>query len=161
MLVISLPAFILSGIILSRMVLILAGLHKGPILNLFEKYGDGEHHFQPVLVFLLWGGVLLWAGSDVGSRLINIPSIVGSIGIILLVLAYIFAQLPVHVRFAANSSLRAPTWYHRLYTYTGREERRQIAYMWLRLPLRTRLIFNSNDRAFFQWADLIIMASVS
>jgi hypothetical protein len=32
--------------------------------------------------------------------------------------------------------------------------------MWLWLPRRLRLIYNASDRAFNQWADLVIMATM-
>jgi hypothetical protein len=42
---------------------------------------------------------------------------------------------------------------------TTRAERRRLAYMWLRLPAKLRLIYNSNDRAFMEWADMVILST--
>ena len=52
-----------------------------------------------------------------------------------------------------------PRWIHELREYTTRDERRRIAYNWLRLPLRTRLHYNSDDRAFMLWADLLVLST--
>jgi hypothetical protein len=56
--------------------------------------------------------------------------------------------------------LNHPRWLFELGERTSRLERRRIAYMWLRLPLRLRLIYNSNDRAFLEWADMVILSTL-
>jgi hypothetical protein len=54
-----------------------------------------------------------------------------------------------------------PGWHGRFMETTSRWERRRIAYMWLRLPLRTRLLYNANDRLFFVWAEQVIVSTVN
>ena len=39
--------------------------------------------------------------------------------------------------------LRFPSWYREIVDHTTREERRKLSYMWLSLPLRTRLLYNA------------------
>jgi hypothetical protein len=53
-----------------------------------------------------------------------------------------------------------PRWYHELRERTTRYERRRIGFMWLHLPARARLSYNSSDRWFFIWADFIIMGTI-
>jgi len=56
--------------------------------------------------------------------------------------------------------MRFPRWYHELRERTTRYERRRIGYMWLHLPLRARLTYNSSDSLFLLWADFVIMGTI-
>lgn len=157
-----LPIFLVSGFLLLRLILVMIGMHKGPLLALFEKYGDEENHFYPVPRLMLWLGVFLVSAQIAFSGIVPVPFIVRHVGAALLAIVYMSSHfLPDSVRKYWQEYPPLPTWYHELRERTGRDERRRIAYMWLRMPLRTRLLFNSNHHAFSQWADLIIMGTVS
>jgi hypothetical protein len=82
-------------------------------------------------------------------------------GLILLALAYFVYYRRDFARRHPEIFLLLPRWCAQLREYTTREERRRIAYYWLNLPLRTQVQFNSNDRAFLIWADMIVMATVT
>ncbi|MEQ8675382.1 MAG: hypothetical protein RLP44_10785 [Aggregatilineales bacterium] len=157
-----LPIFLISGFLLIRLILVMIGMHKAPLLALFEKYGDDENHFYPLPRMMLWLGIFLISTQLAFSEIFNLPSFIMAVGVFLVIIVYMVSNfIPDSVREYLQEFPPFPPWYHDLRARTERDERRRIAYMWLRLPLRTRLLFNSNNRAFFQWADLIIMATVT
>ena len=157
-----LPIFVLSAGLLFRLMLVLSGLHKGPLLALFEKYGDEENHLYPIPRLAFWFGTLCLSGYIAFYNIIFMPVVVVYIGLVLLLAAYLYVfWLPAEVRYKTGDFPPVPTWYHNLRQRTSRAERRRIAYMWLRLPWRARLTYNSNNRAFFAWADLVIMGTVN
>ena len=55
--------------------------------------------------------------------------------------------------------MRYPRWYSELNDRTTREERRRLGYMWLRLPISLKMVYDTNDHAFFQWVDLVLVAT--
>ena len=129
-----------------RLSLVLAGLYKGPILKTFEPYGPDDPVFFPVPHLLLWGSLMVISGGALLKATIPFTLSFGPLGLILL----IWKSLPAF-----------PKWYARFLEDTSRGERRRIAYMWLRLPWRTRLLYNANDRLFFIWAEYVIVATVT
>jgi hypothetical protein len=143
---------------LGRITLILAGFWKDPILRGFEHYGDDERLYNPLPGLLLWSGVLLLGAGIWADPLVeNIPTWLP--GLLLINFAYSAHRYrALWERFPFLLAL--PRWSAQLREYTDREERRRIAYNWLDLSWRTRLLFNGSDRAFLQWADLIVMATV-
>jgi hypothetical protein len=146
---------------LFRELLVLGGWHKGPVLALFEVYGGEAPMYYPLPVILLCIGVIIWCGEMVVSGTDNYqPGAFGITGILFLVLAWIAWHFAEHVRSHIDFMLVLPIWYAKLRENTTRSEQRRLAYMWLRLPLRTRLLYNASDHYFFLWADLVIAASV-
>lgn len=151
---------ILSLIFLMRTVLMMAGFLKGPILATFEKYGDAENVYYPLPSLLLWSGMLVlsvgpWIAPGLRSWVpIVLPSLLLFIG------AYAAYTNPDFALQHPDIFLSYPRWYYELRERTSRYERRRIAYMWLTLPPRLRLAYNGSDRAFNQWADLVIMATM-
>lgn len=142
-------------IMLLRSVLIVIGVHKDPILRSFEKYGE-ESRYSPFIVMLIWAYVFI-----AYHMVIFVPS--PGLFIITLVLSAVF----INGMFINPSSFlfrlrpffdRFPRWYVELSRRTTREERRRIAYLWLRLPLRTRVLYNTHDFYFFKWADLVLLS---
>lgn len=149
--------FIFSGIMLSRAILITLGLLKGPVLHVFEKYGDEEGNYNTLMYLTLWSGVFsinsgLWLSRV--SQNVFFP--LETIGVTLLFTAFIFYRRP-HL---AQSALHYPIWYVELTERTSRSERRRIAYMWLKLSRKGKIIYNSSDFAFRQWTDLIIVSTI-
>lgn len=148
--------FFLSLGFLARNVLILTGYYKEPILRTFEKYGDLEIIYYPLPAFLLWSGVLLFCL----YFMLNLPLALDWLGIILILLSIgAYAKPEIAARFP-EIFMHYPRWYFDLREDTSRYERRQLAYMWLRLPKRLRQAYNNNDQAFSQWADLVIIATM-
>lgn len=148
-------------VLLMRTVLILSGFLKGPILHSFEKYGDSETVYYALPPLLLWSGLLvLSVGPWVAPALRSWSPIV-LLGLPLLVAAYYAYTEPRLALHYPQIFLSYPRWYYELRERTTRYERRRLAYMWLALPAGLRLAYNGSDRAFNQWADLVIMATMT
>lgn len=148
---------IVSGVFLARTVLIIAGYLKGPVLQRFEKYGPEEFFYQPIPMFLVaLSAFLISFNEAVGMGAPIAPLIV-----LFLLFAYILWTTPEISQRFSNVLLRYPYWLTELKERTGRYERRRIAYMWLRLPRKLKSVYNSNDRAFQEWADFIILGTFS
>ncbi len=130
---------------------ILLGVYKDSLMALFRIYGE-ERIVYPLARFLLALGLLC---------LILIPLIPGRMtgGILValgsLVLAFSFATTRVPVLRDA-----LPRWYYALLQETDRQERRAIAYAWMRLPLRTRLRLNGDSYAFAIFVDEVRLTVV-
>lgn len=148
--------FFVSLIFLCRSVLIITGYYKEPILRTFEKYGDLETLYYPLPAILVSTGTLIFALDSLLA--IPLPLALPGIGLILLsLLAYAKPEIAARFPYIFMSY---PRWYFDLRKDTSRYERRRIAYMWLWLPVRLRWVYNNNDQAFRQWADLVIMSTM-
>lgn len=104
----------------------------------------------------IWIGIALLSG----GFLVTTSNAVGFMGVFFLVLAWISHNLKERIIGILKELPQVPRWYDTFLDQTSRYERRRIAYMWLRLPVRTRWIYNASDNFFFQWIDLVILASV-
>lgn len=154
-----LPLAFVCIIFIARSALIMIGYLKSPVIHTFERYGETETLYMPLVPLLFWSGLL---AATVGTwspayLQISFPLVgLGFLSMVFAVFSYQSYEFTVkwHYRF-----LRLPRWYHELRERTTRYERRRIAYAWLRMPWRAQLIYNSDDRAFFIWADYIIMGT--
>ncbi len=157
--------FIGTSIFLIRAVLIISGLHKDPILRSFEKYGGQENFYYPLvqlivalLLFTLSAGLFLFRDWVVRSAT--------SFGIYVIAAILVYAAINAHrwlLHFARQHPrmfLLYPHWYTDLRERTTRVERRRLAYMWLRLPWRARIMYNSSEPAFMIWVDLVLLATL-
>lgn len=150
-----------SSVYLIRQVLIFAGMLKGPLLSLFELYGDDEPFYYPFPGILIALAAFLLAFGFLVEPIISAPFLPAGPGLLMLTAAY-FAYRYRDVALRHPHIFQAyPRWLFRLRDYTSREERRRIAYRWLTLPWRTRLYYNSSDSAFLLWADLIVLATIA
>jgi len=151
--------FIVIFIGLVRSVLIVIGLYKTPIIHSFEAYGPDEVPPMPVMTLIVWMGALTALLGMVGVWSLRLGSVFLFTGISILVVS--LAAFFWRNSFADTYHRLAyfPRWYYDLRDRTTRYERRRIAYMWLMLPHRTRLIYNSSDLQFRIWADFIILGT--
>ena len=150
-----------SGAYFARNVLVALGLYKSPVLRRSERYANFDDTYYGLPELLLSLGLLaLFAGMlfmiYVSMRFP--PYLIGAVILILALLAYQFRD---YVKAYPQIFLAFPRWYVELRERTTREERRRIAYMWLTLPRKTRLIYSANDHAFSLWADLVILGTVT
>lgn len=149
--------FIIFTYFLGRMMLIIIGVYKGPVLRASYKYGDREQYYESLPQILMWLG--LWSiasGILLASVVPNSFVPMQTVGFFLLFFAAIAGAYPlIGLRF-----FKYPTWYFDLIEETGRQERRRIAYMWLKLPPRLRFLYNSNTHAFRQWTDMVILSTI-
>ena len=139
--------------LLVRSFLIVLGYYKDPVLRSFEVYGS-EVIYSPIL------GLIFWSMLAAGFAFLTIFGV--SVVLVLVMLAFIpvvliYPRFADYVRAHPSTFLMYPRWYARLMDLTSRDERRRMAYLWLRLPLRTRLLYNTHDAHFEQWADLVLM----
>jgi hypothetical protein len=149
--------FMVSGLFLSHSVLVVLGILKGPVLHTFEKYGDEEHFYDSLTRLALGLGVFsLASGLGLGRSFPRAFFPLETMGITFLVATVICYRASPTTR----KYFRYPIWYFELLERTSRSERRRIAFMWLNLSRKGKLILNSSDHAFNQWADLIIVSTV-
>jgi hypothetical protein len=140
---------IIAFIMTVRALLVVVGAYKDPVLASFEVYGD-ERIFSPMFSFLAWGTgfayiMLYWY--------IN-SGLAFSLGLILAILLAAFRNKFIDMLYEYHESFRIfPLWYYKLTQNTDREERRRLAYLWLRLPKRTRMIYNTHTIFFWQWVE--------
>jgi len=157
--VIILPLLLLGALAyFMRHVLIFTGLLKGPVLRYFEKYGDEEDFYNPIIPTLGWGGITLLL-LDTWLRYHHLYTLWGlrQFSVLLLISAFLAFEI---ARNNQHGIWLYPRWAHDLSARTSRIERRRLAYMWLHLSPRLRLTYNSNTDAFMQWADLVILATL-
>ncbi len=150
-----------SAFYLIRQVLIVAGLLKGPLLRQFEQYGDDEPVYYPLPGIFISFAVFLLAFGFLVAPILSAPFLPAGPGILMLAVAYAAQHYRDRVLRYPQVAQAYPRWLHRLREYTSREERRRIAYRWLTLSWRTRLLYNSSDSAFLIWADLVVLATVN
>lgn len=151
---------LISIAFLLRIGLILIGMLKGPVLQTFEKYGDAENVYYPLPSILLWAGIFILSMTGILADRAGIFLPTVPFGIFLLIAAYLAYTHPELPRHYPRIFMSYPRWYFELRERTSRYERRRLAYMWLWLPRRLRLIYNGSDAAFNQWADLVILATM-
>ncbi len=142
--------------------MVLLGILKGPLLETFQLYGTREDpDYYPYTAILFWMATLFFAA---GTLLFGFsrPFIATDvIALLLWFLSFLTWRFKPSLERVLRYLPTLPRWYVRLKQKTGRVERRRIAYMWLHLPQRTRLIYNTSDRFFFRWAELVILATVN
>lgn len=160
LMLIMLILFIISLVGLMRSVLIVLGMYKEPILYSFEQYGPEERLPMPLLTLTVWAGAFITTVSVWSSVAFGVTLPLAGLGILLMIaggvgLYYYDAVAPWYYKIVPF-----PRWHRELLDRTTRYERRRIAYMWLYLSRRLRLTYNSNDSAFFNWADFVIMGTI-
>jgi len=149
--------FLVASFFLIRIILVIAGFLKGPVLKASHRYGDQETFYEALPQFLFWLGA--WTA----NASILVTAIIPSGFLVLQVFSFILFASALITRAYPNIGLRYfryPRWYFELMEETTRYERRRIAYMWLNLPPRLRYIYNANNTAFRQWADMVILSTI-
>jgi hypothetical protein len=152
-------ALLASLFFLGRLVLILGGVYKDPVLRVSERYAVDDDLYYVLPQMLLWTGLFLFSGGLLLMLMTGMRFPAYLVGLLLMFLAYATEGRPEIAKEHPKLLLSYPRWYAELRLNTTREERRRIAYMWLWLPARMRLYYNSHDRAFHLWADLIIIST--
>lgn len=140
---------IVTFVMTVRAFLIITGSYKDPVLASFEVYGD-ERIFSPMFSFLAWGigftYLMLFWYINLGTAY--------SLGLIAVIFLGIFREPFMNILYKYHESFRIfPFWYHELTQNTNREERRRLAYLWLRLPRKTRMVYNTHTVFFWQWVE--------
>ncbi len=149
-----------SGLMLMRVVIIAVGMLKEPVLTAMARY-ESIDAFYLLPLFLLM--ITIFIGSI--SGLVGMFQPTARFGLVLAIPLAIFSYMafaahPLASRYP-HIMCPLPRWYADLRAETTREERRRIAYMWLRLPLRNRLRYNISNTHFRLWCDLVILGTVT
>ncbi len=148
---------ILLGVWVIRDILVVTGVYKDPILRRFEVYGTDEDIYSPVMMLVLSCYLLI---------LLLLIFLAGRTPMMMLM---VFLWSPLYIVYQRRDKLIEkfphiflyyPTWRYRLLWRTSREERRRIAYLWLFLPLRTRMLYSTHDAFFNQWTDMVLLTMV-
>ena len=150
-----LPVLMFAAIVLFlRAGLVTLGFYKEPILTAFQQYGD-EVGFSPLFETCAWGGVLAYL-----LFMVLVPSsfliLIGVFSFAMFVMLY--WRIRDSVMRHPQIFLRLPNWYREIVDHTTREERRKLSYMWLALPLRTRLLYNAQHEEFRKWVELVVLS---
>ncbi|MCY4466387.1 MAG: hypothetical protein OXE46_12705 [Chloroflexi bacterium] len=137
-----------------RACLVTLGYYKEPILSAFQRYGD-EVSFSPLFEAFCWGMTLAY--------LIFVLVVPSSFLILIGIFFFVFFTMLYwkvrdNIMNHPHIFLRFPHWYREIVDHTTREERRKLSYMWLGLPLRTRLLYNAQHDEFRKWVELVVLS---
>lgn len=146
--------FFIVCLLFLRAALITFGYYKEPVLSAFQQYGD-EVGFSPLLDMVMWGVIMAFM-----MFLAIVPSsLLILLGVIIMTLGgFFYWQVKDNIMNYPELFLQYPRWYRDIVDHTSREERRKISYMWLGLPLRTRLLYNAREDAFRKWVELVVIS---
>ena len=137
-----------------RACLVTLGYYKEPILSAFQKYGD-EVGFSPLFEAFMWATSLAYL-----LFMLLVPSslliLLGIIAFVTYILLY--WKVKDNIMSYPEIFMRFPRWYRDIVDHTSREERRKLSYMWLGLPLRTRLRYNAQHNEFRNWVELVVLS---
>lgn len=134
---------------------IILGFYKDPLLAHFRTYGAERRQFPFTRFLVLLGAWSLMVSSMLDaltmrhrSQWIYAPAVFLTISLMAFALSVLTVQKP---------ALRElfPRWYYELLRSTTRQERRQIAYAWLRIPSKLRWRLNGDQTSFRTWADMV------
>lgn len=156
--------FVVLTILFMREAAIASGLYKDPLLARLRHYGpvEDERHFTPLVVLLFLAGA--WCVST--SMILGVLSRYGAftssnspktILTVLAIMAFV-AALVINKQPQLRDTL--PLWYYELLRNATREERRFIAFAWLRIPLKMRWRLSGDQHAFRIWADMVRIAFI-
>ena len=145
---------IAASLLFIRAALITLGFYKEPILVAFQRYGD-EVGFSPIVDVCTWGLVLVYL-----FFMLVVPSaFLLMFGIVAFVVFFLlYWRVKDSILEYPHLFLKFPRWYREIVDHTSREERRKLSYMWLGLPLRTRLLYNAQHDAFRKWVELVVIS---
>lgn len=132
----------------------MSGMYKDPVLASFEHFGEQEPVFSPVLNIIAWGATVIYL-----LLFLYFPTgTIITLGVMVIVPTYSLRdEIANFVKKQQSPTRMFPIWYGELVDRTTRQERRRIAYMWLRLPARTRIIYNTSTPYFMHWVDQVLL----
>jgi hypothetical protein len=144
---------IIVSIMAIRALLMVIGFYKDPVLASLEKYGN-EQVYSPMFSLVIWGILLFYV---LLFWYLNTGMMVALGTVIMIPLASFKEGFENFLEEHPNFFRSFPRWYCELVKRTDRQERRRIAYMWLYLPTRTRMLYNAHPSLFNQWVEQVIL----
>lgn len=151
---------LLSAGFLLRYGLALTGTLKDPVLRVSAQYGADDTYYVLPWVLLSASGLILSVSLTLGMLMPGTNG-VSVVAILIGLLAYGAWAARDTAKRHPEIFCPLPLWYAHLRANTTREERRRIAFLWLRLPLRTRLRYNFSHHHFWLWVDLVVLGTVT
>lgn len=140
---------------------VLTGFYKDPLMARFRRYGE-ERRPTPAISFLVALGIWCTAmASIVRAFTQRVLLLQGTLlPLIFFVLALMAFGSAIAMHRFEDLRVMLPGWYFDLLLTASREERRLIAYAWLRIPRRMRWRLNGDQAAFRVWADMVRIAVI-
>lgn len=135
---------------------VISGMFKNPLMAHFRRYGE-DLNLYPVCrllaaagLFCLMIAMLMYNIMQPTSYFYRLfpPSL-------FLILTIIFFGANLLIRRQPTLREALPVWYHDLMHNSTRQERRQLAFAWLRVSYRLRWRLNSDQSSFRVWAELV------
>lgn len=135
---------------------IVSGMYKNSMMAYLRRYGE-ELPIYPVCrllaaasVFCLTTAILMYNSVAPSSYLYRLfPPETFEV----MAVGGLVANLLIRRRAGLRDAL--PRWYHDLMRETSRQERRQLAFAWLRVPPRLRWRLNGDQASFHVWSELV------
>lgn len=135
---------------------VISGMYKNSLMDYFRHYGE-DRPISPLFRFLVVAGLLCICLMLLVSELVDPrsylyrvfpPSVFTMLALMAFGAAFLVRRQPV-----LRESL--PRWYSDLMHLATRQERRQIAFAWLRISWRLRWRLNGDQASFYVWAELV------
>lgn len=133
-----------------------SGLYRDPLMWHLQRYGE-EHRPSLALRLLLASATFSLSAGVVLGALAESNPVVQRIfpSDILTVLALVLYAASFIVWQTTSLRESLPRWYVHLLRTTSRQERRQIAYAWARIPRRLRWRLSGDQASFVVWSELV------
>ncbi len=135
---------------------ITGGLYKDSLLETFRQYGE-ESRSYPLVNLLVMGAAWCFTSGMLLSAITTSSSFFARLlpGTIFTLLALALFGAAIFIYQQPDLRTALPSWYARLLREGSRQERRHIAWAWLRLPRLMRLRLSGDQKAFEVWAELV------
>jgi hypothetical protein len=135
---------------------IISGMFKNSLMAYLRHYGEDEPIY-PVCrllaaasAFCLMTAIVMYHSVMPSSYLYRLfPPETFEV----MALAGLVANLLIRRQNDLRQAL--PRWYFTLLHETSRQERRQLAFAWLRIPFRLRWRLNGDQASFYVWSELV------
>ncbi|MBI5959647.1 MAG: hypothetical protein HY866_12975 [Chloroflexi bacterium] len=136
---------------------IVFGLYKDPLMSCFRWYGP-EKRYYPLCRFLeMLAAWSLMVSSMLDSLTTNSRETWLYAPAMFFALSLLAFASSLIARKQTTLREALPFWYSELMGSTTRQERRQLAFAWLRIPLKMRWHLSGDQASFRVWVDMVRM----
>jgi len=137
------------------------GIYKDPVMARFRMYGP-DRPFRPLCRFLDMLGFWSLLMSSLLDSITAIQRTASNLyaPVIFMALMIMAFSLSLLARRFPSIGQEVPPWFGDLMRETTRQERRQIAFAWLRIPFKMRWRLNADQASFRVWVELVRLTVV-